>query len=171
MINIKEINDVSITRLISRIKDLIPTNLGDLNNDCGFITKDEMGTIPTKTSDLVNDSNFVTKGDIANIPTRQGNMTYVSTQAISSNEISLSALNSYSGYTPATNDLVIDPNGNIGVITSISGTTATVNTLIQLAPANNPTLYGKVTIDDTLTGKTLEATEKMNIPGGSISVE
>lgn len=147
-LNIKILNDETIKRLISKIKDLIPTNVGDLNNDRGYITMDDIDT---------------------NV--RAGNMTYISSGVISTNTLSTSTFNTYTGYTPAVNDLVIDSVGNIAVITRISGTTATVNKLLQLASVNNPTLYGLVTIDNKLTAKTLEATEKMTIPGGDISIQ
>lgn len=56
----------------------LPTNVSDLNNDAGFITRNdiptipEMSTVPTKVSDLKNDAGFVTANDV---PTKVSELT------------------------------------------------------------------------------------------------
>ncbi len=56
----------------------LPTNVSDLKNDAGFITRNdiptipEMPTVPTKVSDLKNDAGFVTANDV---PTKVSELT------------------------------------------------------------------------------------------------
>ena len=56
----------------------LPTNVSDLKNDAGYITRNdipaipEMPTIPTKVSDLKNDAGFVTANDV---PTKVSELT------------------------------------------------------------------------------------------------
>lgn len=105
---------------------------------------------------------------IMNIHT--GNTLWVSNAELTGTTLDTSSFTQIDGRTPSEYDLVLDSVGNVGMITTIEDTTATINKLMQLASVQSPTFHGTVTVDDTLTANTLEAKTKLNIPGGSMAV-
>lgn len=192
-----ELNDgnlkISVTKIESLIATQTSTYLSKSDASSTYLSKSDIDKDKLITTDNYSEKIGIARTDnlgLVKVTSMSDPITIDSNGILKlDTESILSAINSFAFSTEVLgSNTVIDINKikntriqNIGVFqndmiltadlklctptTATTGPTVPVEVLATLLPANNPTVTG------TLTAPTITATETMNIPGGSISIE